>query len=71
MNRPSQPRLTTATDNGSIQDSVAPPYDRFEWDAWRSTTLRTSGGNAVTRIIGARPAMRQERRLYEEEIADR
>jgi uncharacterized DUF497 family protein len=35
---------------------------------WTSRTMR---GTAVTRIIGARPATRQERKAYEEEIAGR
>jgi len=34
-------------------------------------TPRTMRGTAVTRIIGARPATRQERKAYEEEIAGR
>lgn len=34
-------------------------------------TFRTSGGATVTRIIGARPATRRERKIYEDELASR
>jgi len=34
-------------------------------------TPRSTGGTSVTRIIGARPATRQERTSYEAEIASR
>jgi uncharacterized DUF497 family protein len=34
-------------------------------------TSRATGGGAVTRIIGARPATQRERELYEEDIAGR
>ena len=34
-------------------------------------TPRATGGTVVTRIIGARPATRQERKAYEEEVAGR
>jgi uncharacterized DUF497 family protein len=33
--------------------------------------FRTKSGATVTRIIGARPATRSERRIYEDEIASR
>ena len=50
--------------------SASHPFDRLI--ALRIVwTSRATGGATITRIIGARVATRQERKVYEEEIASR